>query len=84
MGMGPQPQPTLSAPYTLQQNPKPILRPQLPAQLNPNPNNRPVQLVHIIENLEYETEHKECNELRLRSGRIITLRKIGTSLQLKM
>ena len=39
MGTGPQPQPTLLAPYPLQKNPQPLMRPQLLAQSNPNPNN---------------------------------------------
>ena len=47
--MIPLPQPTLPAPYTLQQNPRTNLRLQLPAQPNPNPNNRPVQSIQIIE-----------------------------------
>eukprot|EP00253_Pinus_taeda_P002518 PITA_02518 len=42
-------------------------------QPNLNPNNRLVQLVQIIENPKYEIEQKECNELRLRSGRVINL-----------
>lgn len=72
LGMGPQPQPALLAPYTLQQNSQPLLRPQLPTQPNPNPNNRPVQLVQLIENPKYEIEQKECNEIRLRSRCVIT------------
>eukprot|EP00253_Pinus_taeda_P036271 PITA_36271 len=64
----PLPEPTLPA---LQQNPQSNLRPQLLAQPNPNPNNRPVQFVQIIETPELETDLKECNDLQLRSGRII-------------
>lgn len=56
MGADPQPQPALSAPYTLQQNSQTLLHPQLLAQPNPNPNNKPIQLVQIIENPEYEIE----------------------------
>jgi hypothetical protein len=48
------------------------MRPQLPAQPNPNPNNRPAQLVQIIENLDGEINSVGCNELRLRSGCIIS------------
>jgi len=55
----------------LQQNPQSNLRPQLPAQPNPNPNNRPVQSLQIIEPLEMGADMKECNDLQLRSGRII-------------
>ena len=58
MGADPQLQPALSTPYTLQQNPQPLLWPQFPAQPNPNPNNRPVQLVQIIESSDYEVEQK--------------------------
>jgi hypothetical protein len=72
MGMVPQAQPTLQAPLQLPQNPQPQMRPQLPAQPNPNPNNRPVQLVQIVENLEGETNSVGCNELRLRSGCVIS------------
>lgn len=75
MGTSPQPEPSLSPPYTLQQNPQPLMCPQFLAQPNLNPNNRLVQLVQIIESSDYEIEKKECNELRLRSGRIITPRE---------
>ena len=68
VGSIPFPQPTLPA---LQQNPQPNLRPQLPAQPNPNPNNRPVQSLQIIEPSEIESDLRECNDLQLRSGRII-------------
>jgi hypothetical protein len=71
MGMAPQTQPTLQAPLQLPQNPQPQLHPQLPAQPHPNPNNRPAQLVQIIENLDGEINSVGCNELRLRSGCII-------------
>lgn len=64
----PLPQPTLPA---LQQNPQSNLRPQLPAQPNPNPNNRPVQSLQIIESPEIGPDLRECNDLQLRSGRII-------------
>jgi len=67
----PLPQPTLLAPYTLQQNPQTNLRQQLPAQPNPNPNNKLVQSIQIIEGPELETELRECNDLQLRSRRII-------------
>ena len=50
MGAGTQNQPMLPAPYLVQHNQQPTIRPQLPAQPNPNPNNRPVQLIQIIEN----------------------------------
>ena len=65
MGMAPQAQPTLQAPLQLPQNPQPQMRPQLPAQPNPNPNNRRVQLVQIVKNLEGETNSVGCNKLRL-------------------
>ena len=55
----------------MQQNPQSNLRPQLPAQPNPNPNNRPVQSLKIIESAEIGPELRECNDLQLRSGRII-------------
>eukprot|EP00253_Pinus_taeda_P025718 PITA_25718 len=55
----------------LQQNPQSNLRPQLPAQSNPNPNNRPVQALQILETLEEGPDLRECNDLQLRSGRII-------------
>ena len=73
MGTVPMPQPTLLAPYTLQKNPQPNIRPQLLAQPNPNPNNKPIQSIQIIEILDPEVELRECNELKLRSGCIITL-----------
>lgn len=73
MGTVPLPQPTLPAPYTLQQNPQPNIRPKLPSQPNPNPNNRPIQSVQIIEGLNPEIEMRECNELKLRYDRIIAL-----------
>ena len=62
------PQPTLPA---WQQNPQSNLRPQLLAQPNPNPNNRPVQSIQIVETLEIGADLRECNDLHLRSGRII-------------
>ena len=46
VGTMPLPQPTLPA---LQQNPQSNLRPQLSAQPNLNPNNRPIQVVQIVE-----------------------------------
>jgi len=61
-------EPTLPA---LQQNPQPNLRPQLLAQPNPNPNNRTVQSIQIIETPEIRTNLRDCNNLQLRSGRII-------------
>jgi hypothetical protein len=63
MGMAPQTQPTLQAPLQLPQNPQPQLCPQLPAQPHPNPNNRPAQLVQIIENVDGEINSVGCNEL---------------------
>jgi hypothetical protein len=70
--MAPQTQPTLQAPLQLPQNPQPPLRPQLPTQPHPNPNNRPTQLIQIMENGEGETNLLGCNELWLISGRIIS------------
>jgi len=64
------PQPTLPA---LQQNPQSNLRPQLPTQPNPSPNNRLVQSIQIIETIEIGTDLRECNDLQLRSGRIIEI-----------
>jgi len=61
-------QPTLPA---LQQNPQSNLILQLPAQPNPNPNNRPVQSLQIVETSEIGADLRECNDLQLRSGRII-------------
>lgn len=58
MGTGRQPQPTLSNPYSLQQNPQCLLRTQFPAQSNPNPNNRLVELVKIVKISDYEIEQK--------------------------
>ena len=72
MGMAPQTQPTLQAPLQLSQNLQSQLRPQLPAQPHPNPNNRPTQLVQIMENGEGETNSIGCNEIQLRLGRIIS------------
>jgi hypothetical protein len=72
MGMAPQTQPTLQDPIQLPQNPRSQFRPQLPAQPHPNPNNRPTHLVQIMENEEGETNLVGCNEIRLRSGRIIS------------
>lgn len=68
VGTIPLPQPTLP---TLQQNPQSNLRPQLPSQPNPNPNNRPVQSLQIIETPEVGADLRECNDLQLRSRRII-------------
>ena len=68
VGTIPLPQPTLPA---LQQNPQSNLRPQLPTQPNPNPNNRPIQSLQIIESPEIGPDLRECNDLQLRSGRII-------------
>eukprot|EP00253_Pinus_taeda_P003983 PITA_03983 len=70
VGNIPFPQPTLPA---LQQNPQSNLRPQLPAQPNPNPNNRPVQALQILETPEEGPDLRECNDLQLRSGRIIQI-----------
>ena len=71
IGAGTQNQATLAAPYPIHHNQKPAIRSQLLAQPNPNPNNRLVQLIHIIENPKPNAEQKQCNELRLRSGRTI-------------
>ena len=68
VGTIPLPQPTLLA---LQQNSQSNLRPQLPSQPNPNPNNRPVQSLQILETPEEGPDLRECNDLQLRSGRII-------------
>jgi len=67
----PLPQPTLPAPYTLQQNPQSNLRLQLPAQPNSSPNNIPIQSVQILETSKLETNIRECNGLQLQSGCII-------------
>lgn len=48
----------LPAPYPIQHNQQPVIRPQLPAQPNPNPNNRPVQLIQIIEDPKPNNEQK--------------------------
>jgi hypothetical protein len=79
MGMAPQTQPTLQAPLQLPQNPQSQLCPQLPAQPHPNPNNRPTQLIQIMENGEGETNSVGCNELRLRSGHIISPKENNVS-----
>ena len=50
IGAGIQNQPTLPTPYPVDHNQQPAIRPQFPAQPNPNPNNKPVQLIQIIEN----------------------------------
>eukprot|EP00253_Pinus_taeda_P031372 PITA_31372 len=57
----------------LQQNPQSNLRPQLPAQPNSNPNNRLVQALQILETPEEGPDLRECNDLQLRSGRIIQI-----------
>jgi len=72
MGTIPLPQPTLPTPYMLQQNPQPNIRPHLPAQPNPNPNNRPIQSIQIIEGLNLEIDMRECNELKLSFGCVIS------------
>eukprot|EP00253_Pinus_taeda_P009894 PITA_09894 len=41
------------------------------SQPNPNPNNRPVQSLQIIETSEIGPDLRECNDLQLRSGRIV-------------
>ena len=67
---GSQSHPTFPAAF---QNPQPLVRPQLPAQPNLNPNNnKPIQYVQILENSNNDTEPVECNELQIRSGRIIS------------
>jgi hypothetical protein len=70
--MTPQTQSTLQAPLQLPQNPQTELRPQLLAQPHPNPNNRPTQLVQIIENVDEEINSVGCKELQPRSGCIIS------------
>jgi hypothetical protein len=72
MGMAPQTHPTLQEPLQLPQNPKSQLHPQLPAQPHSNTNNRPTQLIQIMENGEGETNSVGCNELWLISGCIIS------------
>jgi hypothetical protein len=72
MGMTPQTQSTFQAPLQLPNNPQSQLRPQLPAQPHPNPNNRPTQLMQIIENVDGEINSVGCNEIRLRSRNIIS------------
>jgi hypothetical protein len=71
MGMAPQTQPTLQSLLQLPQNPQSQLCPQLLAQLHPNPNNRPAQLIQIVENVEGEINSVGCNKLWLRSRCII-------------
>jgi hypothetical protein len=63
MGMAPQAHPTLQAPLQLPQNSQPQIFPQLPAQPNPNPNDKPSQLVQIVENFEGEIKSVGYNEL---------------------
>jgi hypothetical protein len=72
MGITPQTQPTLQEPLQFPQNPQSKLRPQLLSEPHPNPNNRPAQLIQIMENGEGETSSVGYNELRLRSRRIIS------------
>ena len=72
MGMAPKTQPTLQAPLQLPQNHQPQLHPQLPSQPHPNHNNRPTQLVHIIENVDGEINSVGCNKLWLSLGCIIS------------
>jgi hypothetical protein len=69
MGMTSQTQPPLQNPLPFPQS---QLHPQLPAQPHPNPNNRTAQLVQIMESGEGEINSVGCNELRLRSGSIIS------------
>ena len=57
----------------LQQNPQSNIWLQLPAQPNPNPNNRLIQSVQIIEGLDPKAELRECIELKLGFGCIISL-----------
>ena len=45
------------------------MKPQLPVQPNPNPNNNKVVQVIDIQNLP--TSHLQCNDIHLRSGRIV-------------
>ena len=56
MGTGAQNQPTLQATYPIKKNSQLIICTQLLAQPNPNPNNRPVQLIKIVENPDSENE----------------------------
>jgi hypothetical protein len=70
MGMTSQNQPLLQTPLPLPQS---QLCPQLLAQPHPNPNNRPAQLIQIMESGEGEINSLGCNELWLRSGHIISL-----------
>ena len=69
MGMTSQTQPPLKTPLPLPQS---QLHPQLPAQPHLNPNNRPTQLIQIMESGEGEINSVGCNELWLRSGHIIS------------
>ena len=72
MGTSSQNQPTLLAPYQVHHNPQPIMPPQLPAQPNHNPNNITVNLIQLVLNPNPKIEKKKCNELRLRSGHVIS------------
>ena len=72
MEMTSQTQPPLQTPLPFPQS---QLCPQLPTQPHLNPNNRPAHLVQIMESGEGEINSVGCNELQLRSGRIISPEK---------
>jgi hypothetical protein len=74
MGMASQTQPPLKTPLPLPQS---QLHPQLPTQPHPNPNNRPTQLIQIMESGEGEINSAGCNELWLRLGHIISPEQNG-------
>ena len=51
--------------------PNPPIRPQLPVQNTPNPNNKPVQQEETANLPTYCIFPVQCNDVHLRSGRIV-------------
>ena len=47
------------------------IRLQLPAQPNPNPNNKAVHQFETVNMLAYSITPVPCNDIRLRSGRVV-------------
>ena len=48
-----------------------LIRPQLPAQPNPNPNNKVFHQFETVNMPAYSINPIPCNDIRLRSGRVV-------------
>ena len=47
------------------------IRPQLPAQPNPNPNNKAIHLFETVNMPAYSLTPVPCNDIHLRSGKVV-------------